>query len=31
MKAYILRIELEHSKPLIWRKVVVPADITFMT
>lgn len=29
MKAYILRVELAHSNPLIWRKVIVPAGITF--
>lgn len=29
MKAYIIRIELEHSDPLIWRKVIMPAGATF--
>lgn len=29
MKAYILRIELEGSKPLIWRKVIMPAGATY--
>lgn len=30
MKAYVFKVELEDSKPLIWRKFVVPADITFL-
>ena len=29
MKSYIIRIELEHSDPLIWRKVIMPAGATF--
>lgn len=29
MKAYIIQIELEQSKPLIWRKVIMPAGATF--
>lgn len=29
MKAYIINIELEHSDPLIWRKVIMPAGATF--
>ena len=29
MKSYIIRIELEGSKPLIWRRVIMPADATF--
>lgn len=29
MKAYIIRIELDESNPLIWRKVIMPADATF--
>lgn len=29
MKAYIVKIELVGSKPLIWRKVIMPADATF--
>lgn len=29
MKSYIVRIELEHSDPLIWRKVIMPAGATF--
>lgn len=29
MKAYIIKIELNDSKPLIWRKVVLPAGGTF--
>lgn len=29
MKAYIIRIELKHSDPLIWRKVIMPAGATF--
>lgn len=29
MKAYQIKIELINSKPLIWRKVIVPAEITF--
>lgn len=28
MKAYILKIELLDSNPLIWRRVIVPADVT---
>lgn len=29
MKAYKIKIELTGSKPLIWRRVLVPAEITF--
>ena len=29
MKAYIIKIELEESSPLIWRRVIMPADATF--
>lgn len=29
MKAYIVRIELEGSDPLIWRRVIMPAGATF--
>lgn len=29
MKAYIINIELFGSDPLIWRKVIMPADATF--
>jgi hypothetical protein len=29
MKAYKIKITLEGSKPLIWRRVIVPAEITF--
>ena len=29
MKSYIIRIELEESDPLIWRKVIMPAGATF--
>jgi len=29
MKAYIIKIELEESNPLIWRRVIMPADATF--
>ena len=29
MKSYIIRIELEHSDPLIWRQVIMPAGATF--
>lgn len=29
MKAYIVTIELVGSNPLIWRKVIMPADATF--
>ncbi|MBT2582989.1 plasmid pRiA4b ORF-3 family protein [Planococcus sp. ISL-109] len=29
MKSYIVRIELEHSDPLIWRQVIMPAGATF--
>lgn len=29
MKAYILRIELDESDPLIWRKVIMPAGATY--
>ncbi|MFA9422402.1 MAG: plasmid pRiA4b ORF-3 family protein [Sedimentibacter sp.] len=29
MKAYQIKIELIDSQPLIWRRVIVPADVTF--
>lgn len=29
MKSYIIKIELEHSGPLIWRRVIMPAGATF--
>ncbi|MFC6465240.1 plasmid pRiA4b ORF-3 family protein [Marinilactibacillus sp. GCM10026970] len=29
MKAYVIRVEFEDSNPLIWRKVIMPADATF--
>ncbi|KEZ48809.1 plasmid pRiA4b ORF-3 family protein [Metabacillus indicus] len=29
MKSYIVRIELEESNPLIWRKVIMPAGATY--
>ena len=29
MKSYILRIELEGSEPLIWRRVIMPAGATY--
>lgn len=29
MKAYIIKIELEESNPLIWRRVIIPAGVTF--
>jgi hypothetical protein len=29
MKAYQIKIELADSKPLVWRRVIVPADVTF--
>ncbi len=29
MKAYIIKIELIHSEPLVWRRVIMPADATF--
>ena len=29
MKAFQIRIELIDSEPLIWRRVVIPADVTF--
>lgn len=29
MKSYIIKIELEHSDPLIWRRVILPAGATF--
>lgn len=31
MKAYLIKITLEDSNPLIWRKVIVPSGITFKT
>ncbi len=29
MKAYQIKIELVDSNPIIWRRVIIPADITF--
>ncbi len=29
MKAYQIKIELVDSQPLIWRRVIIPADVTF--
>ena len=29
MKAYIIKIEFIDSKPLIWRRVIMPAGATF--
>ncbi|MCK5847905.1 MAG: plasmid pRiA4b ORF-3 family protein [Caldisericia bacterium] len=29
MKAYIVKIELKESKPIIWRRVIFPASVTF--
>jgi hypothetical protein len=29
LKAYIIKIELKHSDPLIWRRVIMPAGATF--
>ena len=29
MKAYQIKIELTDSNPLVWRRVVIPADVTF--
>lgn len=29
MKAYIIKIELEESSPLIWRRVIMPAGATY--
>jgi hypothetical protein len=29
MKAYIIRIELEESNPVIWRRVILPAGATY--
>lgn len=29
MKAYIVKIELNDSSPVIWRRVILPADATF--
>lgn len=30
MKAYVFKVELLDSKPLIWRKFVIPSDVTFL-
>jgi len=29
MKAYQIRIELKESNPILWRRVIMPADATF--
>lgn len=29
MKAYIIKIELQESEPLIWRRVIMPANATY--
>lgn len=29
MKSYIIRLELEESSPVVWRRVVMPAGATF--
>ncbi len=29
MKAYQIKIEIQHSEPLIWRRVIMPAGATF--
>ena len=29
MKAYIIKIELQESDPLIWRRVIMPANATY--
>ncbi len=29
MKSYILKIELEESEPLVWRRVIMPAGATY--
>ncbi|WP_286162931.1 hypothetical protein [Bacillus sp. es.034] len=29
MKSYIVKIELEESDPLIWRRVIMPAGATY--
>lgn len=29
MKAYIIKIEMQDITPLIWRRVIMPADATF--
>ncbi|MBU4349364.1 plasmid pRiA4b ORF-3 family protein, partial [bacterium] len=29
MKSYIIKIELQNSDPLIWRKVIMPAGATY--
>jgi len=29
MKAYQIKIELVGSKPLIWRRIIIPSDVTF--
>ena len=29
MKSYITKIELQDSEPLVWRRVIMPADATF--
>lgn len=29
MRAYQIKVELIGSKPLIWRRVIIPADVTF--
>lgn len=29
LKSYIIKIQLEESNPLIWRRVIMPADVTY--
>ncbi|MGP6146498.1 plasmid pRiA4b ORF-3 family protein [Jeotgalibaca sp. A122] len=29
MKAYIVKIELQHTEPLIWRRIIMPAGATY--
>src|SRR5690554_4206110 len=29
MNAYQIKVELEHTQPLIWRRLVIPAQVTF--
>lgn len=30
MKAYEIKVTIKNSKPPIWRKIIVPADINYM-